>query len=100
MKAINPFLNGHDAMMRRHLGLMATVVALALGGMMAGCASTAAPMREITSEQLAAHMSPGWNLGNALEAIGGETAWGNPPATQALMHAVKAAGFKSVTALK
>ncbi|MGN6209190.1 glycoside hydrolase family 5 protein [Asticcacaulis sp.] len=50
-------------------------------------------------------MSPGWNLGNTLEAIGSgkapftvsqETAWGNPAATQALMNTVKAAGFKSV----
>jgi endoglucanase len=50
-------------------------------------------------------MSPGWNLGNTLEAIGSgtapftvsqETAWGNPAATQALMNTVKAAGFKSI----
>ena len=50
-------------------------------------------------------MSPGWNLGNTLEAIGSgkapftvsqETAWGNPVVTQALMNTVKAAGFKSV----
>jgi len=50
-------------------------------------------------------MSPGWNLGNTLEAIGSgtppftvsqETVWGNPAATQALMNSVKAAGFKSV----
>lgn len=81
-------------MMRRYLGLMATVAALALSGLMAGCASTGTPMREITSAQLATHMTPGWNLGNSLEAIGGETAWGNPPATQDLMDAVKAAGFK------
>lgn len=50
-------------------------------------------------------MSPGWNLGNTLEAIGTgprpattsqETAWSNPAATPALMNAVKAAGFRSV----
>jgi endoglucanase len=50
-------------------------------------------------------MSPGWNLGNSLEAIGSgakpvassqETVWGNPAVTQALMDAVRAAGFKSV----
>ncbi len=72
-------------------------MAAAAGLTMAGCAgSTAAGLREFTSLQLAQQMSPGWNLGNALEAIGGETAWRNPPATQALMDAVKAAGFKSV----
>lgn len=53
-------------------------------------------MRDLTSLQLSALMGAGWNLGNALEAIGGETAWGNPATTQALLTAVKAAGFKTV----
>lgn len=53
-------------------------------------------MRNMTSMQLSAQMSPGWNLGNSLEAIGGETAWGNPAVNQAMFNAVKAAGFKSV----
>ncbi|HEX8405519.1 MAG TPA: glycoside hydrolase family 5 protein [Duganella sp.] len=53
-------------------------------------------VRNLTSLELSKLMSPGWNLGNSLEAIGGETAWGNPPANQALFNAVKAAGFKSV----
>ncbi len=53
-------------------------------------------MRDLTSLQLSKLMGAGWNLGNSLEAIGGETAWGNPPATQALFNAVKAAGFKTV----
>ncbi len=59
----------------------------------------------LTSTSALSQMSPGWNLGNTLEAIGSgaapfsssqETAWGNPAATQALMTAVKTAGFKSV----
>jgi len=53
-------------------------------------------MRNLTSLQLSQLMSPGWNVGNSLEAIGGETAWGNPMVNQALMNAVKAAGFKTV----
>ena len=53
-------------------------------------------MRSLTSLQLSTLMSPGWNLGNSLEAIGGETAWGNPAANQAIMNAVKAAGFKTI----
>jgi len=53
-------------------------------------------MRDLTSLQLSQLMGAGWNLGNSLEAIGGETAWGNPATTQALLTAVKAAGFKSV----
>lgn len=46
--------------------------------------------------QLAAKFRLGWNLGNTLEAIGGETAWGNPLATQALIDKVKASGFTAV----
>lgn len=63
-------------------------------------------MRNMTSLQLSGQMSPGWNLGNTLEAMGdpyvwgstnfGETAWGNPKANQALFDGIKAAGFKSV----
>jgi endoglucanase len=41
-------------------------------------------------------MGVGWNAGNSLEAIGGETAWGNPLLTQELFDAVKAAGFDTV----
>jgi len=53
-------------------------------------------MRDLTSLQLSRQMSPGWNLGNALEAMGGETAWGNARTSQALIDAVKAAGFKTI----
>ena len=53
-------------------------------------------MRDLTSLQLSAQMSPGWNLGNSLESTGSETAWGNPATTQALISAVKAAGFKTI----
>ena len=59
-------------------------------------APAAAGMRDLTSLQLSRLMGAGWNLGNSLEAIGGETAWGNPATTQALLTAVKAAGFKTV----
>jgi endoglucanase len=46
--------------------------------------------------QLAANIRLGWNLGNTLEAIGGETAWGNPQVTQALIDKVKQSGFNAV----
>jgi len=72
----------------------------ALLPLIAGSAASAAPaatgMRDLTSLQLSRLMGAGWNLGNSLEAIGGETAWGNPATTQAFMTAVKAAGFKTV----
>jgi aryl-phospho-beta-D-glucosidase BglC (GH1 family) len=58
--------------------------------------SSSTAMRNLTSVQLSQLMGAGWNLGNSLEAIGSETAWGNPATTQALMNAVKAAGFKTV----
>jgi endoglucanase len=59
-------------------------------------AVTVPGMRNLTSLQLSKLMGAGLNLGNSLEAIGGETAWGNPAATQALFNSFKAAGFKSV----
>ena len=59
-------------------------------------AITVPGMRDLTSLQLSKLMGAGWNLGNSLEAIGGETAWGNPPANQALFNSIKAAGFKTV----
>ena len=59
-------------------------------------ATTSASMRNLTSVQLSQLMGAGWNLGNTMEAIGGETAWGNPVPTQALMNAVKSAGFKTI----
>ena len=76
------------------------------GGGSAAAATAAAPvaattptapaMRDITSLQMSRLMGSGWNLGNALEAAGNETAWGNPATTQTLMDAIKAAGFKTV----
>jgi endoglucanase len=45
---------------------------------------------------LAAKIKIGWNLGNSLEAIGGETAWSNPKTTKALIDLVKQSGFNAV----
>ena len=53
-------------------------------------------MRDLTSVQMSQQMSPGWNLGNSLDAGGNETNWGNPLVNQQLLNAVKAAGFKTV----
>jgi aryl-phospho-beta-D-glucosidase BglC (GH1 family) len=49
-----------------------------------------------TISQIAAKLKLGYNIGNTLEAIGGETAWGNPMITQGLLDAVKAKGFDAV----
>ncbi len=50
----------------------------------------------MTSVELTQLMGAGWNVGNSLDAIGGETNWGNPKITQQLISAVKAAGFKTL----
>ena len=49
------------------------------------------PALELTPE-----MVPGWNVGNSLDATGGETSWGNPLISQKLIDSVKDAGFRSV----
>jgi len=56
-----------------------------------------------TGFDIAAAMGSGWNLGNTLDAHGNtadpmadETSWGNPATTQAIIDAVKKAGFKSL----
>lgn len=49
-----------------------------------------------TAVQISANIKLGWNLGNSLEAPGGETAWGNPVITQALIDLVKQSGFNAI----
>ncbi|RBL91011.1 dihydroxy-acid dehydratase [Chitinophaga flava] len=49
-----------------------------------------------TAQQLAAKIRIGWNIGNTLDAIGGETAWGNPKVTNDLVRMVKQAGFNAI----
>ena len=51
---------------------------------------------QLTSVQLSKELVPGINLGNTMEAIPDETAWGQPVPTQGLMNAYRDAGFKSV----
>ena len=49
-----------------------------------------------TAAQLAAKIRLGLNIGNTLEAIGGETAWGNPLVTQAYVDLAKKSGFNAI----
>jgi endoglucanase len=81
--------------MKAFLAAVLIVLALAAGKPVQAQSGSAA-MRDITSLQLSKLMAPGWNLGNSLEASPNETGWGNPVVSQALLTAVKAAGFKSV----
>lgn len=41
-------------------------------------------------------MKLGWNLGNTLDALGGETEWGNPLTTKEMIDEIKKAGFQTV----
>ena len=49
-----------------------------------------------TAKQVAKEIYLGWNLGNSMEAEGGETAWGNPTVTKQLIDGVKAQGINAV----
>jgi aryl-phospho-beta-D-glucosidase BglC (GH1 family) len=49
-----------------------------------------------SATELAAKITLGWNIGNSLEATGGETAWGNPLISKALIDKVKASGFNAI----
>jgi len=51
---------------------------------------------ESDAVELAGKISLGWNIGNSLEAIGGETAWGNPRISKALIDLVKQSGFNAI----
>lgn len=49
-----------------------------------------------TAVQLAAKFKLGWNIGNTMEAPGGETGWGNPPITESYVQFVKQNGFTAI----
>ncbi|WP_332701623.1 glycoside hydrolase family 5 protein, partial [Devosia sp.] len=49
-----------------------------------------------TAVQLASKIRLGLNIGNTMEAIGGETAWGNALITESLIKAAKANGFNAI----
>ena len=49
-----------------------------------------------TAAELADKINIGWNIGNTLEAIGGETNWGNPQVNNGLINLVKQNGFNAI----
>jgi len=49
-----------------------------------------------TAVQLAAKIQLGWNIGNTMEAPGGEGGWGNPPITEDYVKFVKQLGFNAI----
>lgn len=51
---------------------------------------------DLDAAELMAKMRIGWNLGNTLEATGGETAWGNPKTSLEIIRKVRELGFDAV----
>lgn len=49
-----------------------------------------------TAPNIVSKMKVGYNLGNTLEAICGETAWGAKKTSQTLIDSIKAAGFNAI----
>lgn len=75
---------------------ISSLIKLCLLSLTVALANIASATELPTASTIAGQMKVGWNLGNTLEAIGGETAWGNPKATQEFINGVKAAGFNAV----
>ncbi|KAK2776515.1 hypothetical protein FQN53_002686 [Emmonsiellopsis sp. PD_33] len=50
----------------------------------------------ITAADFVSALTPGWNLGNSLDAVEDEGDWNNPPVEEVTFDDIKAAGFKSV----
>ncbi|GIN67372.1 MULTISPECIES: cellulase family glycosylhydrolase [Bacillus] len=57
---------------------------------------TKAKAQSVAPQKLLEHMSPGWNLGNTLDAVPTEGSWNNPPVREHTFDDIRAAGFKSV----
>jgi endoglucanase len=51
---------------------------------------------ESSAVQIASKIKLGFNVGNTMEATGGETAWGNPLITEAQIKLVKDSGFDAL----
>ncbi|AVT37822.1 cellulase family glycosylhydrolase [Plantactinospora sp. BB1] len=84
---------------RLRIGLVAGgAAALLVAGMMVAVGAPAAATPPPPGNPMAtvAAMQPGWNLGNTLDAIPDETAWGNPLTTRALLRHVRSQGYRSI----
>lgn len=49
-----------------------------------------------TAPQLMKLINMGWNIGNTMDALGGETGWGNPVITRELIQAYKSQGINAI----
>jgi endoglucanase len=57
------------------------------------CTGTFTP---VSASAAFAALSPGWNLGNTLDATPDEGSWNNPPVKAVTLSEIKARGFNSV----
>ena len=80
----------------RALPSRASLLAIALGlvALLAPAAAHAQTLPPATD--IANQITVGWNLGNSLESLPGETGFGNPLVTQQLIDSVKHAGFNAI----
>lgn len=67
----------------------------------AGTTASSEEVNKMSSAEIVADIKVGWNLGNTLDSYktgtsDTETGWGNPKTTQAMIDAVKNAGFNAV----
>lgn len=67
----------------------------------AGKTASSEEVNKMSSAEIVQDIKVGWNLGNTLDSCDTntadtETGWGNPKTTQAMIDAVKAAGFNAV----
>ena len=77
-----------------HPSLLRWAIVFCLVALLAPAAALAQTLPPAT--QVAGQITVGWNLGNSLESLPGETGFGNPLVTQQLIDAVKRAGFNAV----
>lgn len=85
------------------LALAGTLLNVSLTGTKKGLADApvtllSAPEEEkkMTALEFASGLKIGWNLGNTFDAPSGETGWGNPITTEALLLMVKELGFETI----
>ncbi len=74
--------------------LLRWAIAFCLVALLAPAAAQAQTLPPATT--VAGQINVGWNLGNSLESLPGETGFGNPLVTQQLIDSVKHAGFNAV----
>lgn len=69
---------------------------IAAAMMMPSSLFAANAVNNLTAKEIAAEMGIGMNIGNTLESVGGETAWGAAMINRDYIRAIKAAGYRSV----